>query len=188
VKPLLGCLLGLFAMCASSRADDWDPNDDTFDPRIQSVVIGDSSWLGDPSPFLFMGLARTGYTHVNQVNWEGYDPSIQIALMVPQKDGETQPPAGGMLLLNHAQGSEFIKVLEGAVKAQPKQKRTVIKTGMKDAHWALTCVAEEGQRFLQLESKSQDQVDVYRFSVNASKKLLGAMRHFLEKLEKTSEK
>lgn len=188
MKRLLAFLFGLSAMCGSLAADDWDPNDDSFDPSIQSVVIGDSSWLGDPSPFLFTGLERTGYTHVNQVNWDGFDPSVQISLMVPQKDGETEPPSGGMLLLNGAQAVELIRILEAAAKEDPKEERISIKTGMKEADWALTGTIEDRQRFIQLESKSKDQVDIYRFSINASKKLLGAIRHSLEKLESTPTK
>ena len=168
---------------ASLLADDWDPHDDTFDPSIHSVVVGDASWLGDPSPFIHTGLRRTGYTHVNQVEWEGFDPSVQISLMVPLHPGEATPPAGGMLMMNESQTSQFIKVFDAGLKADPSDKRITIKTGFKDADWALTFASEKGQRFLQLENKSKDKVDIYRFSTNASKKLLGAIRHSMKKLQ-----
>ncbi|TWT80328.1 hypothetical protein CA13_17410 [Planctomycetes bacterium CA13] len=188
MKRMIGCLLILCMIRGSLLAADWDPNDDTFDPSIHSVVVGDASWLGDPSPFVHMGLPRTGYTHVNPTNWEGFDPSVQISLMVPKKPSETTPQAGGMLMMNKNQTMEFIKVFENGLKAEPEEKRIQIKTGFKDADWAVTFASEKGQRFLQLENKTKDKVDTYRFSVNASKKLLGAIRHSLKKVESTTEK
>lgn len=65
MKPVPGCLLISCTFAGSLIADDWDPNDDTFDPQVKSVVIGDRSWIGDPSPFVQAGLSRTGYTYVN---------------------------------------------------------------------------------------------------------------------------
>ena len=70
-------------------AADWDPMDETFDPSIHSVVIGDRSWLGDPSPFTHVGLKRTGYTHVMPTNWEGFDPSIQATAISISKQDST---------------------------------------------------------------------------------------------------
>ena len=133
-----------------------------------------------------LGLPRIGYTHVSLTHWEGFDPSVQISLMVPLQPGETTPQAGGMLMMNKAQALEFIHVFEDALKAEPKEKRIQIKTGFKDADWAVTFATDKGQRFLQLENKTKDKVDTYRFSVNASKKLLGAIRHSLKKLDSTT--
>ncbi|EMI17541.1 hypothetical protein RMSM_05534 [Rhodopirellula maiorica SM1] len=170
-------------------AQDWDPNDDTFDPSIQSVVIGDSSWIGDPSPFVHTGSSRTGYTYVNATAYEGMDPSVQISLMVPLKPGETVPAAGGMLMFGKEQAEAFAKTWAGQIESQDKEKqqRLPIKTSIAQANWALTVAVKEGQRFLQLENTSKDKVDTYRFSFNASKKLLGAIEHSIKKLKSKTE-
>lgn len=190
MKHMIVCLLAFTLLQCSLVADDWDANDDTFDPSIQSVVIGNATWLGDPSPFVHTELARTGYTYVSPVAYQGFEPSLQISLMVPLAAGETTPPAGGMLLLDKTQALEFIKVFESGIKAEPKDRdqRIQIKTGMKEADWALTFDHEKDQRFLQFENKNKSKVDKYRFTINASKKLLGAIKHSLEKLEAKTDK
>tara|TARA_R110002049_G_scaffold182485_2_gene350348 strand:- start:88012 stop:88566 length:555 start_codon:yes stop_codon:yes gene_type:complete len=178
----------LLIFCVTSTivfADDWHPDDDTFDPSVHSVVAGGATRLGDPSPFVHLGLSRTGYTYVNQTHWDGFDPSVQLSLIVPAKPNDATPP-GGMLLMNQEQTLNFIKAFESAVKAEPKGKRIPIKTGLKQADWALTFANDQGNRFLQLESKNKDKTDTYRFSINASKKLLGAIRHSLDKLNSES--
>jgi hypothetical protein len=108
--------------------------------------------------------------------------------MVPLKPGETTPQAGGMLMMNKDQTMEFINVFEDGLKAEPKEERIQVKTAFKDADWAVTFATDKGQRFLQLENKTKDKVDTYRFSINASKKLLGAIRHSFKTLESRTDK
>jgi hypothetical protein len=189
MKPILGCLLISCTFAGSLIADDWDANDDTFDPKIKSVVIGDRSWIGDPSPFVHTGLSRTGYTHVNVTNFQGFPPSVQISLMVPLVAGETRPPAGGMLMLDKAQTAKVIEVLKDAVKdgQQDPQKRVQLKTSLEQADWVLVYGTGKGQRCLQWENKTKDKTDTYQFSINASKKLLGAIEHSLKSLESKAE-
>lgn len=174
-----------WTFAGSLIADDWDPNDDTFDPKIKSVVIGDRSWIGDPSPFVYTGLSRTGYTHVNATQFQGFPPAVQISLMVPLVAGETKPPAGGMLMFDKAQTTKVIEVPKDAVKDGQKdqQKRVQLKTSLKNADWVLVYVTNQGQRCLQFENKTKDKTDKYRFSINASKKLLGAIQQSLKSLE-----
>ena len=194
------CAISL-TICGSLLADDWDPNDDTFDPTIKSVVIGERSWIGDPSPFKHVGLSRTGYTHVNATNFKGFPPSVQISLMVPLVAGETQPPAGGMLMFDQELTRKFVVVFEDAIKASLKASEdksssdkvqstqpVSIKTSLKDANWVLDVVNDKDQHFLQLTLKNSNKADSYRFSINASKKLLGAVRHSLKSLESDAKK
>ncbi|TWT51249.1 hypothetical protein Pla22_40260 [Rubripirellula amarantea] len=163
---------------------DWHPEDDTFDPTIHSVVIGNASWIGDPSPFVHTGTSRTGYTYVNSTNYAGMDPSVQLSLMVPLKPGEAAPPAGGMLMLDANQTETLLKAFAKAIESKPTDKvqRSKVETALKDAEWALSVDSDQDARFLQLENKTKDKVDTYRFSVNASKKLVGAIEHSLKKL------
>ena len=189
VNRMIGFLL-LCMISAPLFADDWDPNDDTFDPNLQSVVIGDRSWIGDPSPFVHTGSSQTGYTYVNATNYAGMDPAVQISLMVPLKPGETVPAAGGMLMLDKNQTEAFVKALANKMTTPPtdKQERLPINTSLKGADWALTFAAEKEGRFLQLENKTKDKVDTYRFTINASKKLRGAIQHSLSKLDSKTDK
>jgi hypothetical protein len=186
----IGCLFIFSLLAGSLVAQDWDANDDTFDPNIKSVVIGDRSWIGDPSPFVHSGTSRTGYTYVNATQFEGFPPSVQISLMVSLAAGETAPPAGGMLMFNKEQTAEMVKVLSEALTAGKKDqaKRIQIKTSLKDADWALVTITDKDQRFIQLEFKTEDKIDKYRFSINASKKLLGAVQHSLKNLETKAKK
>ncbi|QDV41053.1 hypothetical protein Enr13x_08910 [Stieleria neptunia] len=166
-------------------ADDWSAEDDTFDPSLPSVVIGDRSWIGDPSPFVHAQSSRTGYTHVNATNYPGLDPAVQLSLMLPLKAGETQPPGGGMLLLNEAQTRTLIKAFTDAVESKPGEKPegVQIETSLEGAIWSLTAAEDDETRVVHLENKLKEKTHRYRFSVNASKKLLGAIKHSLEKLD-----
>ncbi len=190
MKLKIVCCLILCLFAGSLTADDWDPNDDTFDPTIKSVVIGNASWIGDPSPFVHTNTSRTGYTYVNETNFEGFPPSVQISLMVPLAPGETKPSVGGMLMFNKDQTVKIARVLTEVLKAneQEQKNRIQIETSLKDADWVLVFVTDNGQRFLQLENKLKDKVDKYRFSINASKKLLGAVQHSLKGLEPKTDK
>jgi hypothetical protein len=49
-------------------------------------------------------------------------------------------------------------------------------------------VTDKGKRYLQLENKTKDKTDEYRFSINASKKLLGAIEHSLKSLDSNARK
>ncbi len=170
-------------------ADDWSADDDTFDPSLQSVVIGDRSWIGDPSPFVHIESSRTGYTHVNATNYSGLDPAVQLSLMVPLKAGESQPPGGGMLLLNREQTQAFIKAIADAIASKHggKPEGEQIKTSLEGAQWSLTPAKDNDTRVLHLENRLKEKTHRYRFSVNASKKLLGAIKHSLKKLEAAAE-
>ncbi len=199
---MIGCLLYVCLVTPALAADDWDPHDATFDPKIESVVIGDRSWLGDPSPFVHTGLKRTGYTYVNATQFEGFPPAIQISLMVPVVPGETTPPAGGMLMMDQKQTVALVELVEKLLKSAGKadaqasdrkvepadEKRFPISTSLPQTEWVLVPLADQDQRVLQLESKTKEKVDAYRFSFNAMKKLLGAVEHSLQKLDEQPDK
>ena len=180
--------LSVCLVAGSLTADGWDPEDDTFDPTIPSVNVGNATWLGDPSPFVYLPKNRTGYTYVQATDWEGFDPSVQISLMVPIEGAEKTPPGAGMLMLNKSQSADFIKALTDATQSElpVDAKRIEIETAMQDANWALNVAADQGKRFLQLENKRDDKLETYRFTINASKKLIGAVKHSLKKLKSKS--
>ncbi|MCA9150314.1 MAG: hypothetical protein KDA92_13480 [Planctomycetales bacterium] len=189
VFRLLLCCVCL-NLSTAAIAQNWSADDDTFDPSLHSVTIGDATWIGDPSPFVHAGSGRTGYTYVNVVNYEGMDPSVQLSLMVPLAAGETQPAAGGMLMLNQKQAEAFMAAFSRDIKAEADEplERFPFATALKGADWALTVATTKRGRVLQLETKNEEKVDVYQFSVNASKKLLGALEHSYKKLAAQSAK
>ncbi|MEM9645202.1 MAG: hypothetical protein AAF989_09425 [Planctomycetota bacterium] len=189
MRRILAVFTVLCLVSGVSIAANWNAEDDTFDPGIHSVVIGDRSWLGDPSPFVHSGVQRTGYTHVQKTEWEGFEPSVQLSLIVPSKPGEKMTQVGGMLLLNEDQATKFLDVVESWFKSDSdSEKRIPIETGMKNAHWEFKFLTDKGQRFLQLESKNKEKVDRYRFGVNPSKKLVGAIRHSLSLIQAKGQK
>ena len=165
----------------AATAADWDPNDDSFDPAVQSVVIGNRSWLGDPSPFVHTESARTGYTYVNANQYEGQDPSISISLMVPVEPG--QKPLGAMMLLSEKQAAKFAKTSKQLIAAEDGNdaKPLPIET-MLDAKWTATLTTENEKRVIRWQQTSKDEKLTFVFSINATKKLLGAVAHAQKKL------
>ncbi|MCC9601702.1 hypothetical protein LOC67_14175 [Stieleria sp. JC731] len=187
-RLLWGCALALCCL-GNLQADPWHADDDTFDPSIQSVVIGNRSWIGDPSPFVHQPSGRTGYTYVNAANYEGMDPSVQISLMVPIEIGETKPVGGGMLMVNRKQYESLSKAFKSAIaaKATDKVEPQPLVTGIKDAKWILLADVKDAKRSVVLENKVGEETHRYHFSVNATKKLLGAMEHAKAQLKGKSE-
>lgn len=183
-------LLTGFLFAGSLVAADWDPNDDTFDPSLQSVVIGNRSWLGDPSPFVHQGSSRTGYTHVNAAHYEGFDASVVISLMVPLEPGETKPAGGGMLMLNESQTQKAIESLTAMLNADKAEaaKPVEVETALQGATWKLIPKTESDKRFIDLENETKESTHTYRFSINACKKLLGAIKHSQKSLAEKAEK
>lgn len=175
---LIAMAAGALAFCGTVPASaQWDPNDDTFDPSIKSVVIGDRSWLGDPSPFVLEELRRTGYTYVSATNYEGMAPSVTISLMVPIKLGETKP-LGAALFFDRAKAKSMSRLLTKTLESKAKETEPMeIVTTIENATWRLVPTEEEGKRLFVFENKKKDEVDRYRFSANALKKLLGAFEH-----------
>ncbi len=185
LRTILGCLMLSCAFAHSSIAQDWDANDATFDSSIKSVVIGDRTWIGDPSPFMHTGTPRTGYTYVNTTNFQGFPPAVQVSLMVPTAVGETKAPAGGMMMFDKDQTAKMIEILKEAVNAKKRdpKKRIQIKTALQGADWALVHVTNDGKQLLQLENKTKDKTEKYQFTINATKKLIGAIQHSLKNLK-----
>ncbi|MEM6689906.1 MAG: hypothetical protein AAF664_10790 [Planctomycetota bacterium] len=166
-------------------AGDWSPDDDSFDPSVKSVLIEDRTWIGDPSPFLLVGSGRTGYTYTQATAWEGFDPSVNISLMVPIVPGETKAPGGGTLMLAERQAKSWIKTIGGLLKDQDvsSAKSIAIESAMGNAVWSVRVTSgEDGNRMIELENNQQGSAEVYRFSINATKKLLGAVAHSLKSL------
>lgn len=175
-------------------AQDWDPEDTTFDPGVKSVVIGNRSWLGDPCPFMYTPLSRTGYTYVAATHFEGYPPSVQISLIVPLEPGETQS-VGGMLMMNEEQARGLLNKLEAAIKhienskekGSSERHQAVVDTAMDHVQWTVVTSVAAGKPCIQFDSKTNDKVEAFQFSVNATKKLIGAIQHALSQLKKESD-
>lgn len=185
-RTLILLFLTLLALSPAAIAQNWDPNDDSFDPGIQSVVIGNRSWLGDPSPFVLQSVERTGYTHVNATNYEGMDPSVVISLMVPIVPGETKP-LGASLFFDRKRAEAARSTLKAVLKeheGESKERAPIeLKTSLEQADWKLVTAKHKDQPVFVLENKAKEQTDQYRFSVNALKKLLGAFEHALANLK-----
>ncbi len=185
----------LLCVPGSGLAQEWDPEDTTFDPGIQSVVIGNRSWLGDPCPFVYMPLPRIGYTYVAATRFEGYPPSVQISLIVPLEPGETQS-VGGMLMMNEKQTRELLEKLEAAIKhtettkdtkPNPERYQSVVATAMDHVKWTLSTITADEKPRIQFESSTDDKNEAFQFSANAARKLVGAIKHALSQLTEDSD-
>jgi hypothetical protein len=164
---------------------DWHADDETFDPKLKSVVIGNNSWIGDPSPFQWVETQRTGYTHVQPTKYEGLPPAIQVSLMVPQGTTEDQPHHGTMLLLSAEQTAQMLTQLKSLIetKSEKGTEKQRLPTAMEQADWQLGKQLQANTQYVEFENKVSDQTFVYRFSIPATKKLIGAIEHALEGLK-----
>ncbi|WP_149498732.1 hypothetical protein [Roseiconus lacunae] len=185
INSRLACCVALLVVLSTATVSaQWDPNDSTFDPALKSVVIGNRTWIGDPSPFVHQGTKRTGYTHVNANQYEGMDPSVGVSLMVPLEIGETKPVAGGIVMMNVEQAKAFVKAAEKLTKKkQDAESKVSLKTMIKDMNWTLSLEKESPKsQVVVLGNKSDDSDDRYQFSINAMKKLIGAVQHAINTL------
>lgn len=176
----------VFVILSLNQEPNWSADDDTFDPTIHSVVIGTNSWIGDPSPFVHATSKRTGYTYSHTTNYQGMAPSVQLSLMIPLEAGETQPPGGGMMIMDEAQSKIFIEAIRKAVeaKADDKFEAVPVKTSMESFQWTLRLKIEGDQKVIELVEKQEQAEHDYQFTVNASRKLIGALEHSLKELSK----
>lgn len=93
----------------NSWAGTWDPDDDTFDPAVASVVAEGGTRLGDPAPFLRDGSEETGFTHVTiQEDPVREMALISISLLHPDP---TEGGMGGFLFLEADEAERLAQAL-----------------------------------------------------------------------------
>src|SRR6056297_3673428 len=165
-------LLSLF-LCAAFPAVSlaWDPEDDTFDPSIASVIANGATRIGDPSPYLREGYEEFGYTHVGSSIPEEGDPTINLSFIFMPSADDPAKAVGGSTFLPVDKAWRLPGALEeGAALSGEFEIYQADWAGV----WILTYEESKGVIFTQ---KHNDQEARLVFSINAAKKLAGALRH-----------
>ncbi len=173
--------LGLALSPFSLQADDWHPDDETFDPSIESVVVQGSTRLGDPTPFHKDGLGVQSYTVVEAKPDQVLGAQIHFALIVPFVPGQTGPQEGGALFLSLAQAEKLIGYLEDALE-NPTESRDVGKVFEDDYYQQYTVVVDANNETapVVLRHEMNEEVDQFRFAISPTRKLIDTLQHFLK--------
>lgn len=151
----------------------WDPDDDTFDPSIQSVVADGASRIGDPSPFYREGYEERGFTYVAFTKPEEGETTVNLSLILPPDPDDPAKQLGGSIFLPIGAAEELAGKLEdGADLAEA----FVILEESWNGKWTLD--SAEGKLVIQQEY--QGETVKFSLSIPAAKKLAGALRHAIE--------
>lgn len=173
----------------SSIAFGWDPEDTTFDPTIESVIANGATRIGDPSPFQFIdneGGGITGYTYTLGKKSEGSAPLVTFSLIVPMYSDDNLARGGASLFMDEAKTKEFLAALEKGIASAGTDETSLLKlTGFgPDDKWeVLQTKGEDGSPRIVLRRDFNNALNTYLFSINATKKLTGALKHALSEIQ-----
>jgi len=150
----------------------FDPEDDTFDPEVKTVIADGSTRLGDPSPFFREGYEERGFTHVQASKPEGSDPMVQVSfLKMPDADDPAKALGGAMFLPIENAETFATELAKGATLEKPVE--------VWDTEWAgKWTVSYQKDKGVVVEQAMNGQVARYILSANAAKKLAGAVEYF----------
>ena len=178
-------LLALAFPFHSLQADDWHPEDETFDPSIESVIVQGSTRLGDPTPFHKDGLGVQSYTVVDAKPDQNLGALIHFALIVPFVPGQTSPQEGGALFLSVDQTQKLVGYLKEALE-KPDKSRDVGKVFDDGYYQQYTVVvdAKNASAPVVLRHEMNEEVDQFRFAINPTKKLIDTLEHFIKEGQK----
>ena len=162
----------------------WDPDDDTFDPTIPSVVAEGASRIGDPSPFLRDGHDEIGFTHVMlQDDPVRQKKVVSISLIHP---GDTAGGVGGFLFLEKEQAENLAKALRsraGQINSGEESDQPILELPGMSGHGDWNIFVEG--KVIVFRRQSEDEVDVFRFRPNPARKFAGAIEHNISLLEES---
>ena len=149
----------------------FDPEDDSFDPEVETVIADGSTRLGDPSPFIREGYEERGFTYVQASKPEGSSAIVQVSfLKMPDQDDPAKALGGAMFLDIDTAKKLVLALEEGAGLEKPV---VVWKSGWA-GDWTVSYQEEKG---VVLEQAMNGLAARFILSVNAARKLAGAVKH-----------
>lgn len=166
-------------------AGDWDPEDDTFDPTIESVIVEGSTRIGDPAPFWQEGYDIQSYANVQAYPDTGQGALIGVSLIVPMIPGDTKPLGGASIYCSIDEAKKLAEALrEGAGREAAPEKEeelAVIKKEKTPHAWKVVLDTDSK---IELHQDTGENVNIFRFAPNPAKKLASAIEYFLKEVEK----
>lgn len=154
----------------------WDPNDDTFDPAIESVIADGATLIVDPSPYVREGYEKFGFTHVASTIPEQGDTTINLSFIFMPAADDPNKAIGGSTFLSTENAEALVEALEkGAGLSGVFEIYKIDWAGL----WSLVYEEDKGMVFIQ---ENNGQTARLVFSINAAKKLAGALRHEIGKV------
>ncbi|MDF1861169.1 MAG: hypothetical protein P1U87_13215 [Verrucomicrobiales bacterium] len=187
---LAGAPLLLLVIATGVLANDWDAGDDTFDPKISSVIIKGYSRTGDPTPFYKDGISAVeSYTSVEAKPDQNLGATVWLSLDVPFVPGQTGPQEGGELFLSVDQTEDLIQFLEEAVE-NPEEKRDLGNIFPEGSFEKWTVEVDPGNDAgpIVLRRNKEEEIDHFRFRINPARKLIGTLVHFREEANQLASK
>tara|TARA_R110002096_G_scaffold233764_7_gene423903 strand:- start:3614 stop:4195 length:582 start_codon:yes stop_codon:yes gene_type:complete len=191
MKTVTAFLLSLVSI-ATLDAAGWNPEDDTFDPSVESVIANGNSWIGDPSPVHQDGYDIDGYTYVVAKPDQNGNALIWVSLIIPAIPGDTRPPGGATLFLPIEQAETLQGLLDQAITiagsndkvGHNKEVGTVVETPGYET-WKVMIDGGTDAPVLFHHTRGED-TGIYRLKLNPAKKLLEALTHFLAEGKKVA--
>lgn len=162
-------------------ASDWDAEDTTFDPSIESVVIQGSTRLGDPTPFFKEGFSVQSYTHVEAKEDSNLGATVWVSLIVPFVPGQTGPQEGAFLVLSIDQATELVGFLETALEDAESERDTgkIFPEGQHET-WTVKVDPSDSSLPIVLEMEHNEETDRYHFGINPAAKLVDTLKRVSE--------
>ena len=168
---MIRCFLLILVAFTPLFVHAFDPEDDSFDPDVKTVIADGSTRLGDPSPFIREGYEERGFTYVQASKPEGGAATVQVSFLKMPDQDDPAKALGGAMFLDVETAEKLAAALDkGAEHAEPL---VVWKSGWA-GDWTISYQEEKG---VILEQAMNNQVARFILSVNAAKKLAGAVRH-----------
>ncbi|MAS93464.1 MAG: hypothetical protein CMO55_09755 [Verrucomicrobiales bacterium] len=174
----------IISIVSHSISADWDPEDTTFDPKIASVVVENSTRIGDPAPFWQEGYDIQSYTHVQAYPDTGQGALVGVSLIVPMIPGDTKPIGGASIYCSIEEAKKLAETLrEGANRETAPEKDeelAVIKKEKNPHAWKVVLNTDSK---IELHQDTGETVNIFRFAPNPAKKLASAIEYYLKEVE-----
>jgi hypothetical protein len=149
----------------------FDPDDETFDPTVATVIADGATRIGDPSPVYREGVAERGFTHVGFSKTAEGVVTIQLSFIVPP---DPDKPFFAALWLSPEQATTIAGHFRNGAALSSETKLLEVP-GM--GTWTL---AWDGKTNLRVKNQHPESGGVFLLSLPAAKKLAGALEHSVE--------
>ncbi|MCB1203207.1 MAG: hypothetical protein KDN18_03025 [Verrucomicrobiae bacterium] len=161
-------LLALLLPLLSSPLQAWDPDDETFDPSIDSVIADGATRIGDPSPVYREGISERGFTHVGFSKSPEGKVTVQLSFIVPP---DPQKQFFAALFLSPEEATRLAGLFR---KGSGISGEVAIPNLFEMGNWM---VSWDGKANLRVTNDHAESGGAFLLSIPAAKKLAGALEH-----------